>query len=121
VQASNWSKARQLGALGAFVIVHGRNQERGEETVRMIRSTGAGDAVFYRADLGSLAGVEAFAAQALDRHQRLDLLINNAAAVAPIERAGSNRQRIVDGPNVDRFRGRHDGAQLQPRRCVSSQ
>src|SRR6185436_3880192 len=23
--------ARQLGALGAFVIVHGRNQERGEE------------------------------------------------------------------------------------------
>jgi len=84
--------ARQLGALGATVIVHGRNQERGEEAVRMIRSAGAGDAVFYRADLGSLSGVEAFAKQVLDRHERLDLLINNAAAVT-----GAERQTSADG------------------------
>src|SRR5215218_8513634 len=34
--------ARQLGALGAFVIVHGRNQERGEEVVQAIRAAGNG-------------------------------------------------------------------------------
>lgn len=84
--------ARQLGALGAVVIVHGRNQERGDEVVRSIKSAGTGDAVFYRADLGSLAGVEAFAEQVLDRHDRLDLLINNAAAVT-----GRDRQTSADG------------------------
>ena len=84
--------ARQLGALGALVIVHGRNQERGDEVVRSIKSAGKGDAVFYRADLGSLAGVEAFAKQVLDRHDRLDLLVNNAAAVT-----GRDRQTSADG------------------------
>ncbi len=84
--------ARQLGALGALVIVHGRNPERGEEVARAIRSAGAGDAVFYRADLGSLASVEAFAEQVRSRHQRLDLLVNNAAAVT-----GAERQTSSDG------------------------
>jgi NAD(P)-dependent dehydrogenase (short-subunit alcohol dehydrogenase family) len=83
--------ARQLGALGASVIVHGRNQERGEEVVRLIRSAG-GDAVFYRADFASLAGVEAFAEQILQRHDRLDILLNNAAAVS-----GAERQTSADG------------------------
>src|SRR5262245_32088373 len=49
--------ARQLGALGAFVIVHGRNQERGEEVVHTIKAAGVGDARFHRADLAALAGV----------------------------------------------------------------
>jgi NAD(P)-dependent dehydrogenase (short-subunit alcohol dehydrogenase family) len=83
--------ARQLGALGAFVIVHGRNQERGEEVARSI-AAGPGDAAFYRADFGSLAGVEAFAEQVRARHQRLDLLVNNAAAVS-----GAERQTSADG------------------------
>ena len=83
--------ARQLGALGALVIVHGRNRERGEEVARAIRAAG-GEAVFYRADLASLAGVEAFAAQIRERHERLDLLINNAAAVS-----GPQRQTSADG------------------------
>lgn len=83
--------ARQLGALGALVIVHGRNQERGEEVSRAIRAAG-GDAVFYRADLASLAAVEAFAAEIRERHERLDLLINNAAAVS-----GPQRQTSADG------------------------
>ena len=83
--------ARQLGALGALVIVHGRNQERGEEVVRAIRAAG-GEAVFYRADFASFAAVEAFAAQIREQHDRLDLLINNAAAVS-----GPQRQTSADG------------------------
>jgi NAD(P)-dependent dehydrogenase (short-subunit alcohol dehydrogenase family) len=84
--------ARQLGALGAFVIVHGRNSERGEEVVQAIREAGHGDAVFYRADFGSLADVSDFADRVLERHERLDLLINNAAAVT-----GRERRTSADG------------------------
>lgn len=84
--------ARQLGALGAFVIVHGRNAERGEAVAKTIRDAGPGDAVFYRADLGSLDEVRAFAGSVLERHDRLDLLINNAAAVS-----GPERRTSADG------------------------
>ena len=83
--------ARQLAALGALVIVHGRNQERGEEVVRLIESAG-GKAVFHRADLASLAGVAEFAETILETYDRLDLLINNAAAVS-----GAERQTSADG------------------------
>lgn len=85
--------ARQLGALGAFVIVHGRNAERGDEVVRTIRAAGPGDAVFYRADLGSLAEVRTFAKHVLERHDQLDLLINNAAATG----GGGERRTSADG------------------------
>jgi NAD(P)-dependent dehydrogenase (short-subunit alcohol dehydrogenase family) len=78
--------ARQLAALGATVIVHGRNAARGDDVVRTIRAAGTGDAVFYRADFGSLAAVRAFAEEIISRHERLDLLVNNAAAVSPPER-----------------------------------
>ena len=84
--------ARQLGALGAFVVVHGRNQERGEEVVRAIKAVGPGDAAFHRADLASLDGVAAFAEKILETYDRLDVLINNAAAVS-----GAERQTSADG------------------------
>jgi len=84
--------ARQLGALGAFVIVHGRNQERGEEVVHAIRAAGNGDAAFHRADLASLAGVAGFAEKILETYDRLDILVNNAAAVS-----GTERQTSADG------------------------
>ncbi|HUQ52595.1 MAG TPA: SDR family NAD(P)-dependent oxidoreductase [Gammaproteobacteria bacterium] len=83
--------ARQLGALGARVLVHGRNQERGDEVVRVIRAAG-GEATFYRADLASLASVDSLASEIRERHDRLELLINNAAAVS-----GPERQTSADG------------------------
>lgn len=78
--------ARQLAALGASVIVHGRSAVRGEEVVRSIRAAGPGDAVFYEADLASLGAVRALADRVLERHRRLDLLVNNAAAVSRADR-----------------------------------
>jgi NAD(P)-dependent dehydrogenase (short-subunit alcohol dehydrogenase family) len=69
--------ANRLGALGADVIVHGRNRERGAEVVREIESSGGG-AVFYRADLGSLDEVAALIATIKEHHDSLSLLINNA-------------------------------------------
>jgi NAD(P)-dependent dehydrogenase (short-subunit alcohol dehydrogenase family) len=70
--------AMRLGALGATVIVHGRNEQRGAEVVAAINSAGPGNAVFYQADLGSLGEVKALADRVKDQHSRLDLLINNA-------------------------------------------
>jgi len=84
--------ARQLGALGAFVIVHGRNQERGQEVVRSIKAAGVGDAAFHRADLASLSGVAALAEKIMETYDRLDVLVNNAAAVS-----GDQRQTSADG------------------------
>jgi NAD(P)-dependent dehydrogenase (short-subunit alcohol dehydrogenase family) len=83
--------ARQLAALGAFVIVHGRNAERGAEVVQMIRGAGKGAAVFQRADFGSLAEVRAFADYVNANHGGIDLLINNAAAT------GGERRESADG------------------------
>lgn len=84
--------ARQLAALGAFVIVHGRNEERGTEVVGTIKAAGHGDAIFHRADFASLAAVDTFAREVRDRYARVDLLINNAAAVS-----GPARQTSADG------------------------
>ena len=70
--------ALRLGAMGATVIVHGRSEERGREVVDEINASGPGEAIFYRADLGSLDDVRALAERVRDQHGRLDLLINNA-------------------------------------------
>lgn len=70
--------ARRLGALGASVIVHGRDRERGNEVVQAIREEGSGSAVFYRADLASLDDVRALAGTVRANHEGIDILINNA-------------------------------------------
>ena len=70
--------AFRLASSGAHVIVHGRNVERGTAVVDSIMAEGAGSAEFHRADLGSLDEVRAFARAVLERHERLDVLINNA-------------------------------------------
>ena len=70
--------ALRLGALGAAVIVHGRDAERGAEVVAEINAAGPGRAVFYRADLASLAEVRTLGRTVLAGHDRLDMLVNNA-------------------------------------------
>jgi NAD(P)-dependent dehydrogenase (short-subunit alcohol dehydrogenase family) len=70
--------AERLGAMGAIVIVHGRDEARGREVVAAINAAGPGRAVFYRADLGSLDEVRALAERVEAEHAQLHLLINNA-------------------------------------------
>jgi NAD(P)-dependent dehydrogenase (short-subunit alcohol dehydrogenase family) len=69
---------RRLGALGATVIIHGLNEERGKQIAAEITQKGPGRAVYYPGDLGSLKQVDALAERVKSAHQRLDLLINNA-------------------------------------------
>jgi NAD(P)-dependent dehydrogenase (short-subunit alcohol dehydrogenase family) len=81
--------AGKLGAAGARVLVHGRDRERGQSVVETIRRAGNDTAVFYAADLSSLAEVRKLAALIRDNHKRLDVLINNAG----IGSASGGRQR----------------------------
>ena len=70
--------ALRVARLGAHVIVHGRNLERGKAVVGEIEKLGKGGAKFYAADLASLAEVRTLA-QAIRRdYKRLDVLVNNA-------------------------------------------
>jgi NAD(P)-dependent dehydrogenase (short-subunit alcohol dehydrogenase family) len=70
--------ARDVAALGAHVIVHGRNRERGTAVVEEIEREGIGSARFYAADLASLAQVRELAATIRKEYDRLDVLVNNA-------------------------------------------
>ena len=70
--------ARRLGAMGYFVIVHGRNRERGMAVVEAIESEGIGNARFYAADLSSFAQVRDFGETILRDYDRVDVLVNNA-------------------------------------------
>lgn len=86
--------AFELAGLGATVIVHGRNVDRGAEVVSEIEAAG-GNAVFYRADFASVDEVNALADSVLENFTRLDLLINNAGIWA---RAGDDtRYTSQDG------------------------
>jgi len=86
--------ALRLGKLGAYVLVHGRNETRGAEVVDTINESG-GSAEFYHADFASLDNVRALATAIMRDHPRLDVLINNAG-IGP-GYAGGNRQTSDDG------------------------
>ncbi|MGH3726355.1 MAG: SDR family NAD(P)-dependent oxidoreductase [Mycobacterium sp.] len=74
--------AKELAAEGAFVVVSGRSQSRGESVVADIEVAG-GRAVFVTADLGAgedeILRVAAAATKASGGH--LDILVNNAASL----------------------------------------
>ena len=70
--------ARRVAALGAHVIVHGRNRERGAAVVAAIEEQGKGSARFYAADLSSTAEVRRLAEAILRDYPRLHVLVNNA-------------------------------------------
>jgi retinol dehydrogenase-12 len=74
--------ARRLAEDGATVIIVARNRGKGEETARAIEASAvAGRAELVVADFASFADVRRAAAEILERHPRLDVLVNNAGAI----------------------------------------
>jgi NADP-dependent 3-hydroxy acid dehydrogenase YdfG len=77
----------QAGALamakaGATVIVSGRRQEPLEKTVKLIDQAG-GKAHFEILDIGDKIACQLVARTILDRHGKIDVLVNNAALNTP--------------------------------------
>ncbi len=77
------SIAAGLAGLGAVVIVVGRDESRGQSTVKgMIERTGNSEVSFERADLSRLSDVRDLANRVAHNHTRLDVLIHNAGALS---------------------------------------
>jgi NAD(P)-dependent dehydrogenase (short-subunit alcohol dehydrogenase family) len=73
---------------GAKVVVAGRREVEGEETVELIRAAG-GDGLFVKTDVSKAAEVETLIQKVVERFDRLDIAFNNAGienAVTPIIR-----------------------------------
>jgi retinol dehydrogenase-14 len=81
-----------LAAMGANVVIVGRNQERGEAAVEEIKAQSHNESVeLMLADLSVQAEVRRLAEGFLERYDRLDMLVNNAGLVQ------SKRTETPDG------------------------
>ena len=90
--------AHRLAADGATVLLHGRDQAKGEAVLAEIRAaTGNPELEFYRADLADLAQVRELARAVQARHERLDVLVNNAGVGLF---GGGARQASRDGQEL---------------------
>jgi retinol dehydrogenase 14 len=73
--------ATALAAMGARVVVTGRDEERGERAVEEIRRDTGGEVSLMLADLAVQDDVGRLAEEFQERHNRLDVLVNNAGVV----------------------------------------
>jgi NAD(P)-dependent dehydrogenase (short-subunit alcohol dehydrogenase family) len=81
-----------LAAMGANVVVVGRNPERGGAAVEEIKAQSHSESVeLMLADLSVQSEVRELAEESLERHDRLDVLANNAGLVQ------SKRTETPDG------------------------
>jgi NAD(P)-dependent dehydrogenase (short-subunit alcohol dehydrogenase family) len=86
-----WETARVLARAGAEVVLAARDDAKGQDAVRRIREVVPTAQVKHsKLDLSSLESVRDFASREAD--QPLDILINNAGAMATMQ-----RQTTVDG------------------------
>lgn len=82
--------ARALAERGVELLVHGRNREKGEATVRELRDLmGGAEPRLYLADLASLEQVRQLATEVERDCDRLDVLVNNAGVGGVRERQTS--------------------------------
>jgi NAD(P)-dependent dehydrogenase (short-subunit alcohol dehydrogenase family) len=69
----------RLAAAGARALLHGRDEKKGEDVLREIRDETGNDRLqYYQADFSSLDEVRRLAEAIGAKHDRLELLINNA-------------------------------------------
>lgn len=83
--------ATALAAMGAEVVVIGRNPERGEKAVEEIRRDSDGKVSLMLADLAVQAEVRRLAEEFQERYDTLDVLVNNAGLIQ------SKRTETPDG------------------------
>ena len=89
--------AIQLARSGATLLLHGRDEARGERTSEEIRTqTGNTRLRWYRADFAALSQVRALAERLAREQERLDVLVNNAGIGTTLPGGGA-RQESEDG------------------------
>jgi NAD(P)-dependent dehydrogenase (short-subunit alcohol dehydrogenase family) len=78
--------AEQLAQAGAAVVIAARSEEQVEAVAKRLRSSGA-RAIGVAADVSDLEQVEEVVEAALSQFDRIDIVVNNAAIIWPIEQA----------------------------------
>ena len=72
--------SRKAAARGARLVCADIDEEAARATARTVTDAG-GDAIAVRADVTDLGAMQALAAAALERHGRIDVLVNNAGVM----------------------------------------
>src|SRR5260221_10813598 len=71
--------AMQLARTGAALLLHGRDETRGQRTLEEIRAQTSNPRLqWYRADFSQLSQVRALAERLAREQERIDVLLNNA-------------------------------------------
>jgi NAD(P)-dependent dehydrogenase (short-subunit alcohol dehydrogenase family) len=93
--------AIELAALGADVLVHGRDARRGAAALAAVRAASAGgSATLHLADLSTIAGVRDLGARVRGERARLDVLVNNAGVFSPDPRVTGDGLELTFAVNV---------------------
>ncbi len=87
--------AERLAPSGARLLLHGRNEAKGERLLEELGANATGELVWCRADLASLDQVAALADRVMEE-ERLDVLVNNAG-LGSVEPGGGERLESEDG------------------------
>ena len=92
--------AKTLVSQGHHVLIHGRNPAKLEETKKILSSL-SGDSRIegYLADISRMSDVEALANAVIEKHEKLDVLINNAGVYKtprPIAEDGLDVRFVVN-------------------------
>ena len=90
--------ARQLGRMGARVVLGVRDPARGASVAREIAGAG-GEAEVLAIDLASFASVRSAAARFSDTHAGLDVLVNNAGIIAAARRLSADGHELTWATN----------------------
>lgn len=93
------ASAIALAQAGAKVVVAGRRQAEGEETIRLLQASG-GDGFFVATDVSKEADVQTLIEKTMARYGRLDIAFNNAGVdqeTTPLpEQTETTYDRIMD-------------------------
>src|SRR5450755_2493865 len=84
---------------GAKVVVTGRREAEGKETLEMIRAAG-GDGLFLKGDVAKAANVEMMVQKTVEKFGRLDIAFNNAGIegnwVPIVEQSEEDWDSVID-------------------------
>jgi NAD(P)-dependent dehydrogenase (short-subunit alcohol dehydrogenase family) len=89
--------ASHLAKDGATLLLHGRDKKKGTEILNDIRSiSGDNKSEYFNADLSSLKQVKSLATEVAERHQHIDVFINNAG-IGGGPNGKQRRELSIDG------------------------